>query len=204
MVLTLVLLPVVADALGGERRGGLGAPCSLPLAVTLAKVGAFVAVMLVGGRRLIPWVAAPDRRHRLARALHAWRCSRWRSASPSARREIFGVSFALGAFFAGMVLAESELSHRAAEDSLPLRDAFAVLFFVSVGMLFDPAILVAMPLRGRWRPSRSSCVGKSVAAFAIVRLFGYPAAPALTVSASLAQIGEFSFILAAPRRQRSG
>jgi monovalent cation:H+ antiporter-2, CPA2 family len=105
------------------------------------------------------------------------------------------VSFALGAFFAGMVLRESEFSHRAAEESLPLRDAFAVLFFVSVGMLFDPAILVQQPLR-ILAVMGTIVIGKSIAAAALVLAFGYPLNTALTVSASLAQIGEFSFILA--------
>ena len=109
---------------------------------------------------------------------------------------LFDVSFALGAFFAGMILSESELSQRAAEETLPLRDAFAVLFFVSVGMLFDPTILVERAAGRCWRRCSIIVVGKSVAAFVIVRAFGYPNATALTISASLAQIGEFSFILA--------
>lgn len=107
---------------------------------------------------------------------------------------LFGVSFALGAFFAGMVLAESEFSQRAAEESLPLRDAFAVLFFVSVGMLFDPSVLIEDP----WAVLGTVLivvVGKSLAAFAVVRAFGHGNRTALTISASLAQIGEFSFIL---------
>ena len=125
----------------------------------------------------------------------AWRCWRSRSASPSARRKLFGVSLALGAFFAGMIMSESELSHRAAEESLPLRDAFSVLFFVSVGMLFDPVSLLEQP----W-PILATLfiivVGKSVAAFLIVIAFRHPVGTALIISASLAQIGEFSFILA--------
>jgi CPA2 family monovalent cation:H+ antiporter-2 len=144
MVLTLVLLPVVADAVKGGGSGGIAAILT-PLAVTLAKVAAFVGVMLVGGRRLIPWalhrVAGSGSRELFTLAVLAVSLGIAYGAAA-----IFGVSFALGAFFAGMVLAESELSHRAAEDSLPLRDAFAVLFFVSVGMLFDPGILVRMPL----------------------------------------------------------
>jgi CPA2 family monovalent cation:H+ antiporter-2 len=107
---------------------------------------------------------------------------------------LFDVSFALGAFFAGMILSESELSQRAASETLPLRDAFAVLFFVSVGMLFDPLIVVKEPL-----PLLATLFiilfGKSLAAYAIVRVFGYSNSTALTISASLAQIGEFSFIL---------
>lgn len=108
---------------------------------------------------------------------------------------LFGVSFALGAFFAGMVLAESEFSHRAAEESLPLRDAFAVLFFVSVGMLFDPSIIVEQPL-ALIATVLVIVVGKSLAAWGIVRVYGYNNAVASTIAASLAQIGEFSFILA--------
>jgi CPA2 family monovalent cation:H+ antiporter-2 len=108
---------------------------------------------------------------------------------------LFGVSFALGAFFAGMILSESELSQRAATESLPLRDAFAVLFFVSVGMLFDPTILIREPLLVL-ATVLIIVLGKSLAAFAIVKLFGHPTSTALTISASLAQIGEFSFILA--------
>jgi hypothetical protein len=174
--------------------GGIAAILT-PLAVTLAKVAAFVGVMLVGGRRLIPWalhrVAGSGSRELFTLAVLAVSLGIAYGAAA-----IFGVSFALGAFFAGMVLAESELSHRAAEDSLPLRDAFAVLFFVSVGMLFDPGILVRMPL-AVLATFAVIVLGKSVAAFAIVRLFGYSRSTALTVSVSLAQIGEFSFILAA-------
>jgi CPA2 family monovalent cation:H+ antiporter-2 len=112
-----------------------------------------------------------------------------------AAAELFGVSFALGAFFAGMILSESPLSQRAAEETLPLRDAFAVIFFVSVGMLFRPAILVEDPL-AVLATLAIILLGKSLAAFAIIRLFGYPASTALLVSVSLAQMGEFSFILA--------
>jgi CPA2 family monovalent cation:H+ antiporter-2 len=108
---------------------------------------------------------------------------------------LFGVSFALGAFFAGVVISESDLSHQAAADALPLQDAFAVLFFVSVGMLFDPSILLRQPLHVL-AVVAIVLLGKSVAAFVIVLVFRYPVRTALTVSASLAQIGEFSFILA--------
>ncbi|MFO1142669.1 MAG: YbaL family putative K(+) efflux transporter [Amaricoccus sp.] len=192
MVLTLVLLPVVAGAMasGNATIGSV----LVPLAVTLAKVGVFVALMLAGGRRLIPWVL-----HRVAgtgsRELFTLAVLAVSLGIAFGAAQIFGVSFALGAFFAGMVLAESELSHRAAEDSLPLRDAFAVLFFVSVGMLFDPAILVRMPLAVAATVA-VIVVGKAVVAYVIVRLFGLSRSTALTVSVSLAQIGEFSFILA--------
>jgi CPA2 family monovalent cation:H+ antiporter-2 len=150
--------------------------------------------MLVVGRRVFPWllwqVARTGSRELFTLCVVAAAVSLAYGAA-----ELFGVSFALGAFFAGMVIRESEFSHRAAEESLPLRDAFAVLFFVSVGMLFDPAVLISSP----WRIVAVVgiiIVGKSLAAAALVLLFRYPLNTALTVSASLAQIGEFSFILA--------
>ncbi len=191
MVIALVLLPLYAEIL---RGGGSVAGVIVLLAITFAKVTAFVVVMLVGGPRVIPWAL-----HRIAgtgsRELFTLAVLAVAIGIAYGAAEIFGVSFALGAFFAGMVLAESELSHRAAEDSLPLRDAFAVLFFVSVGMLFDPHVLVTMPL-----PLLGTVaviiVGKTIAAYAIVRLFGHSRATAGTVAVSLAQIGEFSFILA--------
>ncbi|QNH20240.1 Kef family K(+) transporter [Xanthomonas sp. GW] len=192
MVLALVLLPALADALGGKGAGTgaiLGA-----LGLTLLKMAAFVVVMLVVGRRAIPWVlekvAATGSRELFTLSVLAIALG---VAFGSAT--LFGVSFALGAFFAGMLLKESELSHKAASDSLPLRDAFAVLFFVSVGMLFDPHILLEHP----WQVLATFLtitVGKSLAAFVIVRAFGHPTGIALTISTSLAQIGEFSFILA--------
>lgn len=198
MVLALVLLPALADVLGS------GAPATThdaqspsllaALGVTLLKMVAFVAAMLVIGRRVIPWslekVAATGSRELFTLAVLGIALG---VAFVSAT--LFGVSFALGAFFAGMLLKESELSHKAANDSLPLRDAFAVLFFVSVGMLFDPMILIAHP----WQVLATFLtitVGKSLAAFLIVRAFGHPTGTALTISTSLAQIGEFSFILA--------
>jgi CPA2 family monovalent cation:H+ antiporter-2 len=195
MVLALVLLPVVAGLLTGADEGGadLGA-IALALALTAAKIVGFVAVMLIVGKRVIPWIL-----HAMADtgSGELFRLSVLAIALGTAfgAAELFGVSFALGAFFAGMILSESQLSQQAATESLPLRDAFAVLFFVSVGMLFDPTILVREPV-----PVAATLliimVGKSLAAFAIVRAFGYSNATALTISASLAQIGEFSFILA--------
>lgn len=192
MVLTLVLLPALAGSLGGKADGGEGGVL-MPILLTLGKVAAFVAVMILGGRRIVPWVleriAKTGSRELFTLAVLAIALG---IAYGSA--VIFGVSFALGAFFAGMILNESELSHEAAENSLPLRDAFAVLFFVSVGMLFNPAILIHEPL-----PVLATFLvivfGKSVAAYAIVRMFGHPNSTALTIAASLAQIGEFSFIL---------
>jgi len=192
-VLVLVLLPALSGALGGKASGG--ASLWPALAVTLAQVGAFVAFMLLVGRKLFPWflwrVARTGSRELFTLAVIAAAVG---IAYGSAH--LFGVSFALGAFFAGMVLRESELSLRAAEESLPLRDAFAVLFFVSVGMLFDPMVLVRSPLQVL-AVVAVILFGKSLAAFALVLALRYPLNTALTVSASLAQIGEFSFILAA-------
>ena len=194
MVLTLVLLPAFAGLLKGEVNSSTGWLDLLqPLALTLGKVAAFVAFMLLVGRRVIPallhYVAHTGSRELFRLAVFAVSLGVAFGAA-----NLFDVSFALGAFFAGMILSESELSQRAAQETLPLRDAFAVLFFVSVGMLVDPAILIRDPL-----PLLITVLiitfGKSVAAFAIVRLFGHPTRTALTNSASLAQIGEFSFIL---------
>ena len=195
MVGALVLLPALAGALGGE---GDGKPVTLgtvtvSLLVTALKVGAFVAVMMIVGRRFIP--SALERAAGLgSRELFTLAVLAIALGVAYGSAMLFGVSFALGAFFAGMLLS-GDLSHRAASDSLPLRDAFAVLFFVAVGMLFDPAILLERPLEVL-ATFAIITVGKSVAAYAIVRAFGHPASTALTISASLAQIGEFSFILA--------
>ena len=194
-VLVLVLLPPLAGVLGGaaptEPAGG---PLWLTIGRTLLQVGAFIALMLVAGRRVLPWlllqVARTGSRELFTLAVIAIAIGIAFGAA-----ELFGVSFALGAFFAGMVMRESELSHRAAEESLPLRDAFAVLFFVSVGMLFDPGVLLAEPLHVL-AVVAIIVLGKTLAAAALVLLLRYPLNTALTVGASLAQIGEFSFILA--------
>lgn len=198
MVLVLVLLPALAPMLGGSTPAGTPADTDglwWTLGRTLLEVAAFVALMLVVGRRLFPWllwqVTKTGSRELFTLCVVAAAVTIAYGSSA-----LFGVSFALGAFFAGMVLRESEFSHRAAEESLPLRDAFAVLFFVSVGMLFDPKVLVDHPLQVL-AVVAVIVVGKSLAAFGIVLLFRYPLNTALTVSASLAQIGEFSFILAA-------
>ncbi len=196
MVLVLVLLPALAPVLrGGEGGAGVGSELWITLGRTLLAVAAFVALMLVVGRRLFPWllwqVTKTGSRELFTLCVVAAAVT---IAYGSAA--LFGVSFALGAFFAGMVLRESEFSHRAAEESLPLRDAFAVLFFVSVGMLFDPRVIVERPLQVLGVVA-VIVVGKSIAAGALVLLLRYPLNTALTVSASLAQIGEFSFILAA-------
>lgn len=206
MVMALVLIPAAAsvgadahgsrDPLAAALNGMLGLDLGLTgiIGVTLLKVAAFVGLMLVVGRRLIPWIL-----HRIAhsgsRELFRLGVLAIALGVAFGAAKMFGVSLALGAFFAGMILSESELSHRAAQESLPLRDAFAVLFFVSVGMLFDPGILMESP--GPLLATVAIIViGKSIAAFLIVLAFRRSAGTALTISASLAQIGEFSFILA--------
>jgi len=194
MVLVLVLLPPLSGTLMGN--GGLESSLIWKtLAITLVQVVAFILFMLLIGQKIFPWFL--------------WRVARTGSRELFTLSVIaagvgvaygsalfFGVSFALGAFFAGVVLRKSELSHRAAEESLPLRDAFSVLFFVSVGMLFEPAVLIQNPMQVLATVA-VIIVGKFLAAFLIVLAFRYPLNTALTVSASLAQIGEFSFILAA-------
>ncbi len=199
MVLTLVLLPALVPILNGSLQGAASSGVEITeiattLAITIAKVGAFVVVMLVVGRRVIPWIlhyiahSGSRELFRLAVLSIALGCA-------YGAAQLFGVSFALGAFFAGMILSESALSQQAASETLPLRDAFAVLFFISVGMLFDPVILIRDPL-----PVLATVaiivIAKSVAALAIVQLFGRPLGTAATIAVSLAQIGEFSFILA--------
>ncbi len=195
MVLTLVLLPAFAGVLGGKGAGTTDlAGVATAAALTIGKIAAFVAIMLIVGKRLIPWVLH-YMAHTGSRELFRLAVFVIALGAAFAAAELFGVSFALGAFFAGMILSESPLSQRAAEETLPLRDAFAVIFFVSVGMLFKPAILIEDPL-AVLATLAIILLGKSLAAFAIIRLFGYPASTALLVSVSLAQIGEFSFILA--------
>ena len=193
MVLTLVMLPALAGVMKGQPGADLAA-VALPLALTIGKIVAFVAVMLIIGRRAIPWLLHYVA-HTGSRELFRLAVLSLALGVAYGAAVLFDVSFALGAFFAGMILSESELSHRAANESLPLRDAFAVLFFVSVGMLFDPMILLR-----DWAPLIATVliivIGKSLAAYAIVRAFRYSHSTALTISASLAQIGEFSFILA--------
>ena len=192
MVLVLVLLPALAGWLGSDATFGSG-DLLITLLLTLVKVLVFVVLMIVVGGRVFPWllwqVARTGSRELFTLCVIAAAVG---IAYGSA--EIFGVSFALGAFFAGMVLRESALSHRAADESLPLRDAFSVLFFVSVGMLFDPMMLVDEPVRVLIVVA-IIMVGKTLAAFLLVLALRYPLNTALTVSASLAQIGEFSFIL---------
>jgi CPA2 family monovalent cation:H+ antiporter-2 len=202
MVFTLVLLPPLAGLLGGrpaaETRllGSFVEPQTVwgVIALTFAKLAAFMAVMLVFGRRLTPWI--------LHYVVHTGSRELFRLAVLAialgvayGSAELFGVSFALGAFFAGLILAESELSQRAAQESLPLRDAFAVLFFVSIGMLVDPTIFVRQP-----GPVIATfliiVLGNALAAFGMAYFLRAPLPRALMVAASLSQIGEFSFILA--------
>jgi CPA2 family monovalent cation:H+ antiporter-2 len=197
MVLALVLLPAFADSLG--TRTGPAAIADAPgtwvvLLLAIAKVTVFVAIALVVGKRVVPSLLMQIARTG-SRELFTLGVLAFALGIAFGSAALFDVSFALGAFFAGVVLSESELSHRAAEESLPLQDAFAVLFFVSVGMLFDPMVLVHEPL-AVLGVLLVIVIGKSVAAFLIVLMFRYPVGTALTVSASLAQIGEFSFILA--------
>ena len=194
MVLALVLIPALSNVLGGDG-GTLGiSEVITVLAVTVGKMFAFVAVMLIFGKRAIPWIlkriAATGSRELFGLCILAIALGFALGST-----YLFGVSLALGAFFAGMMLAESPLSHRAAEESLPLRDLFSVLFFVSVGMLFDPSILLREPLMVL-ATVFIIIGGKSLVALLLVLAFGRPLSTALTISASLAQIGEFSFILA--------
>ncbi len=194
MVLVLVLLPPLASMVNGDTSSADMTALLGKLAFTLGEVAVFIVLMLVVGRRFFPWllwqVARTGSRELFTLCVVAAALGIAYGSSA-----VFGVSFALGAFFAGMVLRESALSYRAAEESLPLRDAFAVLFFVSVGMLFDPRVLVEQPLHVL-AVVAIIVFGKSLAAFLLVLAFRYPLNTALTVSASLAQIGEFSFILA--------
>jgi CPA2 family monovalent cation:H+ antiporter-2 len=192
MVLVLVLLPPLAGAM--SQSGPVDAEAVWrSVGLTLLQVGVFVALMLVVGRRFFPWVLWQVQKVG-SRELFTLCVVAAAVGIAYGATMLFGVSFALGAFFAGMVLRESQFSHRAAEETLPLRDAFAVLFFVSVGMLFDPRILVDQPLRVL-AVLGVIVLGKSIAAAVLVLLLRYPLHTALTVSASLAQIGEFSFIL---------
>jgi CPA2 family monovalent cation:H+ antiporter-2 len=195
-VLVLVLLPPLAGALGGSvaAHADGGRTLWASIGVTLLQIGAFLALMLIAGRRVLPWILWQVSRTG-SRELFTLSVVAAAIGIAYGAAELFSVSFALGAFFAGMVMRESEFSHRAAEESLPLRDAFSVLFFVSVGMLFDPAILLKEPLHVLGVLA-TIVLGKSIAAFVLVLVFRYPLNTALTVSASLAQIGEFSFILA--------
>jgi CPA2 family monovalent cation:H+ antiporter-2 len=192
MVLALVMLPVIASIVMDPVSVGASAAI-VPLLATVLKVSAFVALMLVVGRRVIPW-ALHWVVHTGSRELFRLAVLAIALGVAAGSAYIFNVSFALGAFFAGMILGETPLSRRATEETLPLRDAFAVLFFVSVGMLFDPYVVIEQPL-----PLLATLavilVGKTMMAHSLVRALGYGPETSMTVAASLAQIGEFSFIL---------
>ena len=194
VVLILVALPALAAALGPSAASATGEPLWKTLAITGAKVAAFIALMVIVGKRLFPrllWAVARSG----SRELFTLAVISAAVGVAFVAARLFSVSFALGAFFAGMMLRESTLSHRAAEESLPLRDAFSVLFFVSVGMLFDPAVLVRDPAKVVV-VILIVMAGKTLAAVLLVLALRYPLNTALTVGASLAQIGEFSFMLA--------
>jgi len=198
MVLVLVLLPTIAGVMAatGSAPDDSGTTSDIwqAIGLTLAKVVAFIVLMLVVGRRVLPkvlWLVARSG----SRELFTLSVVAIAVGVAFGSAELFDVSFALGAFFAGMMMRESEFSHRAADESLPLRDAFAVLFFVSVGMLFEPSVIWDQPIKVLM-VVLIIMIGKTIAAIAIVLLFRYPLNTALTVGASLAQIGEFSFILA--------
>lgn len=196
MVLVLVLLPVLAPMLGGSGNDAAMSAGALAavIGVALAKVVAFTMLMVVVGRRAVPWllehVARLGSRELFTLAVLATALGIAAIAS-----EVFGVSFALGAFFAGAVVSESELSHRAATDALPLQDAFAVLFFLSVGILFNPSVVVQSPMQVLALVA-VIVIGKSVASFTLLRLLKQSTRTSITIGGSLAQIGEFSFIVA--------
>ncbi|MDM9649535.1 cation:proton antiporter [Rhizobium sp. S163] len=197
MVLALVLLPALAELLGGHAPSGAhgaGMPLPLTIALTLLQVGAFAAMAIFLGPKVVPWLLIRVARTG-SRELFTLTVLALALGIAFGSAQIFGVSFALGAFFAGVVMSESSLSHRAAADSLPLQNAFSVLFFVSVGMLFDPSILLRQPL-GVLSALLLIIVGKGVISFVVVTLLRYPIGMGLTVAGGLAQIGEFSFILA--------
>ncbi|ODQ07806.1 MULTISPECIES: YbaL family putative K(+) efflux transporter [unclassified Shigella] len=193
MVLALVLLPAIANMLESSDQTNVS-QLMINLGITIGKVVAFILIMMIIGRKLIPWILAKTAATG-SRELFTLSVLALALGIAYGAVTLFDASFALGAFFAGMVLNESELSHRAAQDTLPLRDAFAVLFFVSVGMLFDPMVLIEHPF-GILATLAIIIIGKSAAALVLVRMFGHSRRTALTISASLAQIGEFAFILA--------
>ena len=197
-IVILVLLPTIAPLLGGTAEAPTDSLGTLGnIALALGKAALFVVVMIVAGTRLVPrlltLVSNEGSKELFTLAVLAIAIGFAFLSST-----VFGVSFALGAFLAGAVVGESDMSHQAAADALPLRDAFAVLFFVSVGMLLDPATLIEMPLAIA-AVVFLVVVSKAIVKFAIIALFGYPMRVALTVAAGLAQIGEFSFIVGTAR-----
>jgi CPA2 family monovalent cation:H+ antiporter-2 len=196
MVLTLVLLPALTGVIDGDLPNNVNNSGSLwpALGITIGKVVLFIGLMLIAGVRFFPWLLSRVERTG-SRELFTLAVIALALGVAFGSAKLFGVSFALGAFFAGVVVNESDLSHRAAKDLQPLQDAFTVLFFVAVGMLFDPSILIRQPLQVL-AVLAIVVIGKSLAAFGIVRALGGSMRTALIVSAALAQIGEFSFILA--------
>ena len=198
MVVVLVLLPGLAQVLGGHAAegsaGGASGNLLLDIGITLGKVAAFVGIAIVIGPRIVPWILGQVARTG-SRELFTLSVLAVALGIAYGSAQVFGVSFSLGAFFAGVVLSESRFSHRAAAESLPLQDAFAVLFFVSVGMLFDPSILIREPLVVL-AVVLLIMVGKSITAFLVVLLLRFPVRTAVSVASGLSQIGEFSFILA--------
>ena len=193
MVLTLVLLPVLTGVLGGDLPNNSGSLWPA-LGITIGKVVLFIGLMLIAGVRFFPWLLSRVEKTG-SRELFTLAVIALALGVAFGSAKLFGVSFALGAFFAGVVVNESDLSHRAARDLQPLQDAFTVLFFVAVGMLFDPSILIRQPLQVL-AVLGIVVFGKSLAAFGIFRVLGGSMRTALIVSGALAQIGEFSFILA--------
>lgn len=192
-VLVLVLMPPLASILGGVNYEHVSTPLWQIIGFTVLQVTGFIFLMLVIGKRVLPWILWHVAKTG-SRELFTLSVISTAIVIAYGATKLFSVSFALGAFFAGMVMRESEFSHRAAEESLPLRDAFAVLFFVSVGMLFEPSILLDKPY-SVLAVVAIIVFGKSIAAMVITLLLRYPLNTALTAAASLAQIGEFSFIL---------
>lgn len=196
MVLALVLIPALAVKAGAPVEGAEEAaqmPIWQTLGIALGKVAVFVAIMIVVGKRFLPWLLTVVA-HTRSRELFTLAVFGMALGVAFAAYKLFGVSFALGAFFAGMMIRESDLNHEVADRALPFQDAFAVIFFVAVGMLFDPQILIDEPVHVLLVVG-IIMIGKSLAALGIVLLFGYPLKTGLLVSAGLAQIGEFSFIL---------
>jgi monovalent cation:H+ antiporter-2, CPA2 family len=194
-ILVLILLPILAVPLGGVATGATGVgPVLATLGIAVGKLALFGALMFLVGTRLVPWLLGQVARHG-SNEMFTLAVLAMALGIAFGAASIFGVSFALGAFVAGLVVSESDLSHRAATDAVPFRDAFAVLFFVSVGMLLDPAFLLAEPLKILGVVA-IIVVGKALAAFLLVLAFGYPLRTGLVVAAGLAQVGEFSFILA--------
>lgn len=196
MVLAMVMIPALASTMGGTAPEGTGdSNITMQLLTAFGKVGLFAVVMVVAGKRILPWILTAVSRtgSRELFTLAAISCAMGVAFGAAI---LFGVSLALGAFFAGMMIRESDLNHEVADRVLPFQDAFAVLFFVAVGMLFDPAILVEQPF-GVLETVAIIIAAKAFVTFLIVRLFGYPVKTSLLLAVGLAQIGEFSFILIA-------